>query len=209
MTPRFLVVDDDVALAHAVARQLRASFPCTVAHSIREARDALRAEEAYCGFILDLRLPDGDGLDLLKLARKRHPNAPAVLLTGSIEVPVINETYDLGASFVAKPLGARALVRFLEEANACAHGFDLRTQRRIADAVLRFDLSSGERDLLVSKVAAIPREVFVAERQITMNTYKTKVRTLIRKMNVESLEDARRLVTGGELLKPTPDSKDK
>ncbi len=201
-SPRFLIVDDDAALASAVASQLRAEFACTIASSIREARAALKTDEPYCGFIIDLRLPDGDGLDVLKLARKRNPNAPAVLLTGSIEVPVINETYDLGASFVAKPLGLRALARILEEAHACAHGLDLRTQRRVADAVAHYDLSTGERDVLIAKIAAIPREVFVAEREISLNTYKSKVRTLIRKLNVESLEDARRLLTGADALAP-------
>lgn len=183
-----------------MARKLRDHRPCTVAHSIRDARAALRAEPAFCGFIIDLRLPDGDGLDVLRVAREKHPNAPAVLLTGTIEAPVINETYDLGASFVAKPVSARALERFVEEANACAHGLDLRTQRRVADAVTRYGLSPAERDLLVSKLAAIPRELYMAEREITLNTYKSRVRTLIRKLGVESLEDARRLVIGADAL---------
>lgn len=197
---RFLVVEDDQALAAAMARRLHDVFPCTVAHSIRDARKALKSEPSFCGFIIDLRLPDGDGLEVLRTARKRHPNAPAVLLTGTIEVPVINETYDLGASFVAKPLGSKALERFVEEANACAHGLDPRTQRRVADAVLQYALSPGERDLLISKLAAIPREVYLAERDISLNTYKSRVRTLITKLGVESLEDARRVLLGAEVV---------
>lgn len=195
---RFLLVEDDPALAVAVARRLSAFYPCTVAHSVREARAALKTDGGFCGFIIDLVLPDGSGLEVLKTARTRYPNAPAVLLTGTIEAPVINETYDLGASFIAKPLGARALERFVEESHGCAHGLDPRTQRRVADAVAQFELSPGERDLLVAKVAAIPREVYLAERQITLNTYKSAVRTLIRKMGVESLEDARRALIGAD-----------
>lgn len=200
--PRFLLVEDDPSLATAVARKLGRLFPCTVAGSICEARIALTTEPGFCGFIIDLRLPDGSGLDILREARRRHVHAPAVLLTATIEGAVINETYDLGASFVAKPIGPKALERFVEEANACAQGLDLRTQRRIADAVAQFALSAGERDVLVAKLAAVPREVFITDRSVSLNTYKTQVRTLIGKLGVESLEDARRLLLGGELTAP-------
>jgi DNA-binding NarL/FixJ family response regulator len=187
VSPRFLVVDDDGVLAEWVARKLRRFFPCTVVGTVREARDALDREGDFCGFVIDFRLPDGDGLAVLREVRKRYPNAPAVLLTGSVEVPLINQTYGLGASFLAKPIGARALDRFIEEATACAGGLDARMQRRLADIVSEYGLSAGERDVLIAKLAAVPREVFIAERAISLNTYKSQVRTLLRKLDAESL----------------------
>ena len=57
------------------------SVTCPPAASITSA--AL-ARESYALLLVDLRLPDGDGLDLLPEARERDPHAVAVVLTGWI-----------------------------------------------------------------------------------------------------------------------------
>jgi DNA-binding response OmpR family regulator len=69
MNPRLLLVDDDARLASMVGDYLRhAGFDVETAGSLAAARERLGAE-AYDTLVLDLMLPDGDGLDLCREIR--------------------------------------------------------------------------------------------------------------------------------------------
>jgi len=83
MTARLLLVDDDVRLSTMVGEYLRNSgFDVQVCQTLASARQRL-ASESFDTVVLDLMLPDGDGLDLCKEmradARLRH--LPLLMLT--------------------------------------------------------------------------------------------------------------------------------
>ena len=78
---RILVVEDDDNIAALLARELR-GLGHTV-DAVRYAEDALFAARAndYALMIVDLGLPDGDGLDLVREMRRRSVEAPILMLT--------------------------------------------------------------------------------------------------------------------------------
>ena len=83
---RFLLVEDFEWYAKRLASQVKTSLrwnaEVVVAHSLGEARMRLQEPGRWICAIVDLRLPDGDGLQVLAAFREVEPNAPAMLLTG-------------------------------------------------------------------------------------------------------------------------------
>lgn len=143
MTPprsvRILVADDEESMRHFLDRGLRrAGYEVTTVGSGREALQ--RWDEAPGDLaVLDLRMPDGDGLATLAQLRSRTPDAPIVLMTahGSVEAAV--EAMHLGAAdFLAKPFPIEELLLRVERALQVAatkreHG-ELRTLVAAPDA---------------------------------------------------------------------------
>jgi len=80
---RVLVVDDDVLVRETIASQLEESgFVVTATGSAEEALMLLRSGGQVDCMVTDLSMPGLDGVTLIKLARRDHPNLPAILLTG-------------------------------------------------------------------------------------------------------------------------------
>lgn len=78
---KILVVEDTPKLGAAIHEAMtRAQFVCDLAPSIDEA-DSLLATSAYDLILLDLTLPDGDGLDFLRGLRIRRIHTPVIVLT--------------------------------------------------------------------------------------------------------------------------------
>lgn len=193
----FFLVDDDPAVVRILSRVLAQSRECIAASDVASATAKLTASRRrISGFIIDLKLPDGSGLEFLRMARKHAPHAPAVILTGEVDLDTVNEAYCLGASYLVKPAGRGELARFIVEALANEAGIDPALRVRVAHASVSYGLTGPEADLLVAYLGGETAEDVQAKRGITRNTYKTQVRTLLRKLKTDSLEAARkRLLT--------------
>jgi DNA-binding response OmpR family regulator len=78
---RLLIVEDNEELAELLARGLRnAGYEADILSSVEEARSVLETT-FYAALILDLGLPDGDGLELLREVRHRNNPIPVLVLT--------------------------------------------------------------------------------------------------------------------------------
>lgn len=114
-----LLVDDDPVFGQVLATALgRRGFQVTLAASVAQARDLLpqlRASHA----VLDLRLPDGSGLELVPLLRERLPQVRIVVLSGYASIPTAIDAIKLGATYyLAKPVDADAVVRAFDAGDA-------------------------------------------------------------------------------------------
>jgi two-component system NtrC family sensor kinase len=107
---RALVIDDDPILREFCAATLRrAGFAVEALASTHEALDLLRAR-SFDLIILDLYLPDGDGLDLLEQMRERRIAAPILLISGGATVADAARAMRLGArGLLIKPFKAEEL----------------------------------------------------------------------------------------------------
>jgi len=113
---RVLVVDDDPELAELVSKSLvRDGHAVVVAATLDEARAAVI--EPFDVVVLDLRLPDGSGIELCRELRQRGDSVPILLLTAQSAVGQRVEGLDAGADdYVVKPFAVaelRARVRAL------------------------------------------------------------------------------------------------
>ncbi|HEY5375417.1 MAG TPA: HD domain-containing phosphohydrolase [Polyangiaceae bacterium] len=107
---RILVVDDDPTVRRSVTRLLRALGHQTLeAASAQGARSCLESNEVDLA-VLDIALPDGSGLDLLRQMRLGHPHLRAIMLTASDQRSEMLKALDRGASsYLRKPVDALAL----------------------------------------------------------------------------------------------------
>lgn len=112
--PRFLAVDDDPTSQRVYRRLLRKYGDVVVVDGLAAAKSELKEDGCFAAFLIDLRLRDGSGLELLAHARQVHPRTPALLLTGHVEGWVVNEAFDLGADTLAKPFEAARLYQWVE-----------------------------------------------------------------------------------------------
>ena len=108
---RVLLVEDDVSLAEALASYLRAqTFVVETAASLAQARALLPLAD-WAVVLLDLHLPDGDGLSLLPALRQRMPEAPVIVLTARDQVSDRIRGLDAGADdYLVKPFDAEELL---------------------------------------------------------------------------------------------------
>src|SRR3546814_8134894 len=76
-----LLIDDDQELCELLGSWLgQEGFPVRACHDGQSARKAL-AETAPAAVVLDVMLPDGSGLELLKQLRNDHPELPVLMLS--------------------------------------------------------------------------------------------------------------------------------
>lgn len=101
---RVLVVDDEPVVANSIRRTLiRRGFQVEEAFTGREALTRIR-DGTYDLVLLDMRMPDAHGLDLLPLIHKRRPRLPVVVVTGYASIDTAVEAIRRGASdYLAKP----------------------------------------------------------------------------------------------------------
>jgi len=110
-----LVVEDEANLRRAVCRGLEGKGHRTLqAGTLGEARRRLLGVSPDA-VLLDLRLPDGDGLELLGELRAGHPETPVVILTAYGDVDTAVRSLKAGAEdFFEKPFELEALALILE-----------------------------------------------------------------------------------------------
>jgi two-component system phosphate regulon response regulator OmpR len=113
MTPRLLLIDDDARLTDMVGDYLhRQGFTVQVAGSLAEGRRQL-AEALPDALLLDLMLPDGDGLDFTRELRQgaRTRRLPLLMLTARGEPTDRVVGLELGADdYLGKPFEPRELL---------------------------------------------------------------------------------------------------
>ncbi|MEM6496453.1 MAG: response regulator transcription factor [Pseudomonadota bacterium] len=173
---RLLVVEDNYDLASAISRGLRRSwYTVDVVENSTAADSALRANN-YSAVLLDLGLPDGDGLDLLKSFRLRDNDTPVLILTarGALEDRVAG--LDLGADdYMTKPfefVELEARIRALLRRDAGRRGAVLEFGSTSYDTVARTvqvgsdQLTLPRRELLLFDTLALRLGQVVSKDQI-------------------------------------------
>ena len=102
-----VLVDDDRAFVLRLARAMEArGFEVRVAHSVAEGMELIR-QKAPAFAIVDMRLEDGNGLDVLAELSKVRPEARSIVLTGYGNIATAVTAVKLGAiDYLAKPADA-------------------------------------------------------------------------------------------------------
>ena len=114
---RALVVEDSEDLAKIIARSLQPEgFRVDVAGTLRDADRLLLAND-YGLIVLDMVLPDGNGIELLKIIRERGTATPVLIASGEGDIDAIVSGLDAGADDYLQepfqPAELRARVRAL------------------------------------------------------------------------------------------------
>lgn len=144
-TANILIVDDEEVVRLGHLRSL-AEIDCKA----RVAADGVAAlrvmeEQAFDVILLDLRMPDLDGMEVLKTIKQRWPESEVVVITGYPSIDSAKRAIRLGAhNYLAKPVGPDDVTRATHEAMTHKR-WVMRNdpERRVAVALARFQATSN------------------------------------------------------------------
>jgi DNA-binding NtrC family response regulator len=114
---RLLLVDDEVAYADVLANRLgKRGFEVHKAYTSPEALLLLRTQ-TFDVAVLDLKMPDMDGIEVLKIAKQEDPGLQVIMLTGHGSATACEHGLALGAfDYLMKPCELDTLVEKIHEA---------------------------------------------------------------------------------------------
>jgi len=112
-----LIVDDEEVVRHSHLRSLAGTGCNTrVAENGKTALDVME-QNAIDVVLLDLRMPDIDGMDILKTIKQRWPDSEVVVITGYPSIESAKQAVRLGAfDYLAKPVGPEEVVKAANDA---------------------------------------------------------------------------------------------
>src|SRR6266550_2684969 len=115
--PRILVVDDELLLLDTAARILRgAGYEVKTATNGREAVEILQ-HGSFEAVVSDIRMPEMDGIQLLRAVRERDADVPVILMTASPDLASAVEAVTYGAlQYLLKPFNINELKKVLSRA---------------------------------------------------------------------------------------------
>jgi len=188
------LVDDDEAIRRSAGFMLKtsgykvSSFASGV-ELLREAKDL----QPGC-ILLDVRMPDMDGLQVQRALQERGIGFPVIVMTGHGDVGVAVQAMKAGAvDFIEKPFEKAVLLSALEE------GFSRleqtgRSRARAEEARVRLQaLTPRERDVLEGLVRGHPNKTIAYDLDISPRTVEIHRANLMSKLGVASLSEALRI----------------
>ncbi len=114
---RVLIVDDEEQLVEAFKKKLsREGLAVSAAFTAREAMSLMK-KQTFDVCVLDIRLPDMDGVELLESIKKNEPGIEIIMLTGHASVDTAIQSMKLGAyDYLSKPCKLTELSNVIQKA---------------------------------------------------------------------------------------------
>lgn len=188
------VVDDDEALRRSASFLLKTSgyavtaWPSGVAF-LREARHA----EPGC-VLLDVRMPEMDGLEVQATMIERGIAMPVIILTGHGDIGMAVAAMKVGAvDFLEKPFEKAGLIEALTEGFRRLDGLDADQDRAQEAGVRIAGLTPREQDVLNGLARGLPNKTIAYDLEISPRTVEVHRANMMTKLGVRSLSDALRL----------------
>jgi two-component system response regulator FixJ len=188
------LVDDDEAIRRSIGFLLKTSGFDVIAYpSGVDFLAAARSAIPGC-VLLDIRMPDIDGLEVQRRLHDRGISLPVVVLTGHGDVTLAVRAIKAGAvDFLEKPFEKIALLAAIEDAFQRLENAG-RVQVDAGEAAVRLAaLTPRERDVLEGLVRGQPNKITAYELGISTRTVEVHRANLMQKLKVRSLSDVLRL----------------
>ena len=146
--------------------------------------------------ILDLRMPEMDGLELLQALRAHHSAMPVIMLSAYGEVPTAVKSMQLGAvDFLEKPVNHQYLLERVRKALAEEHRYRME-YGDLEDLTARMEtLTPREREVLKHIVQGKANKAIAWELGNSARTIETHRANLMSKLRIKSVADLVRLTT--------------
>ncbi|WP_010219551.1 response regulator transcription factor [Sphingomonas sp. PAMC 26621] len=188
------IVDDDDAIRQSLGFMLRKAGHVVETYSsgTEFLKTTTRATQGCV--LLDVRMPEIDGLEVQARLGAQGIMLPVIMLTGHGDVTLAVRAVKAGAiEFLEKPFERSALLQAVDEALDQARRND-RSQLAASEAVVCLAaLSPRERDVLNGMVLGRPNKLIAFDLGISMRTVEAHRANLMEKLSARSLSDVLRI----------------
>jgi two-component system response regulator FixJ len=188
------IIDDEDAIRRSASFMLKTSgFAVETWESgvafLKEARHA-----AVGCILLDVRMPEMDGLEVQQALNERGIAMPVIVLTGHGDISIAVRAMKAGAvDFIEKPFEKTVLLAAIEAAFARLDDVEGRASRAGDAAVVIGGLTARERDVLQGLAQGLPNKTIAYDLGISPRTVEVHRANLMTKLGVRSLSDALRI----------------
>jgi FixJ family two-component response regulator len=201
--PVVFVVDDEPLILAALTRLIRAAgFDVQTFASAQQFLDAARPDALGC-LVLDVRLPDANGLDLQHKLTAAHVDLPVIFITGHGDIPMSVRAMKAGAvEFLTKPFKDQDLLDALRD--ALARNQSARQQRaELARMQARYELlTPREREVFPLVTQGFLNKQIAADLGTSEKTVKIHRAQVMHKMAANSVADLVRMADKLGLTSP-------
>lgn len=193
------LVDDDEAIRRSASFMLKTSG--FIVQTFVSGSELLKHRELALGCILlDVRMPDMDGIEVQQALHARGVTFPVIVMTGHGEIDVAVQAMKHGAvDFIEKPFEKAVLIGAIEEGFARIENID-RNRTLATDARVMLEaLTPRERDVLLGLARGYPNKTIGFNLGISRRTVEIHRANLMTKLGVASLSGALRIAFAAEL----------
>ena len=198
---RVYLVDDDPAVRRSVGFMLKTSgFEVRTYESGVELLKQAASLEPGC-ILLDIRMPEMDGLEVQQALRKRGVAHPVIIMTGHGDVSLAVQAMKAGAvDFIEKPFEKAVLLAALGLAVDHVRRSEV-SRERASDAEVRLQaLTPREREVLDGLAQGLPNKTIAYDLGISPRTVEIHRANLMTKLGVRSLSEALRIAFAAQDL---------
>ncbi|ABF54167.1 MULTISPECIES: response regulator transcription factor [Sphingopyxis] len=188
------LVDDEEAIRKSAGFMLRTvGFEVRTYASGVEFLKLARTAETGC-VLLDVRMPELDGLQVQSEMAQRGINMPVVVLTGHGDVTLAVQAMKAGAvDFIEKPFEKASLLEAIDRGFARIDRVDVRATEE-AEAQVRIGvLTPREKEVLDGLARGYPNKTIAYDLGVSSRTVEVHRASLMSKLAVRSLSDALRI----------------
>jgi len=198
LNAHIVIVDDDDAVRDSLKVLLEAEDYQVTTYSDATTFLAASLDEVQC-ILLDVRLPDGDGIDILQKLVDRGTEAHTIIMTGHGDVPMAVKAMRVGASdFVEKPFEPDEMLQAIERA-VSQFQRDSQTKSARAQAQERLArLTPRETEVMQQLVLGRPNKIIAHELDLSPRTVEVHRARVMEKTEAKSLSDLVRLAIAAE-----------
>jgi len=192
------IVDDDEAVRDSLSALLESKgYAVTSFGSAPEFLETARSLSAGC-VVVDIRMPEMDGLELQQRLIERSLGFPLIVITGHGDVPLAVRAMKAGAiDFIEKPFALEAILDSLAAAFARLATPTGQDPAAVAAASKLNLLSPREREVLEGLLAGLPNKSIAYDLGISPRTVEIHRARLMDKMGARSLSELIRLALAG------------
>lgn len=188
------IVDDEDAIRRSASFMLKTSgYAVETWPSGAAFLKEIRHVPEGC-VLLDVRMPEMDGLEVQQALLERGVTMPVIVLTGHADVSIAVRAMKAGAvDFLEKPFEKAVLLAAIETAFARKASADGAAARAAEADVILAVLTPREREVLEGLAQGLPNKTIAYDLGISPRTVEVHRANLMAKLDVRSLSDALRL----------------
>ncbi len=195
MTEAVYLVDDDGDVRDAMVFLLESEgFPVQAFAEPQPMLDALDSSSRGC-LILDVRLPQMDGLQLLEALRERSVDMPAIFISGHGDIPLAVRAVQAGAlDFLEKPFRDEVLLEKVSNGlELDRHARESHSERHAVEQRLH-ELTPREKEVMEGMLEGKLNKIIASDLDVSVRTVEVHRANVLDKLHARNSSDMVRMV---------------